>query len=138
MQKFDTRHYYPCDIELSSLVSSNATEDDRPGPGRILGNIYSGLGRRLEELFNSLAERRGYGPRAVAIRVRERNTNWLRRADHLGYPPVQYTRETAHVQRKDISKLIRYSRCVANYVLRRLSPRQYLKLENRGYSEAST
>ena len=65
----DIRRYYPNDVEVLSIASSNMTEDDRPGPGRILGNVYSKLGRRLEGFIGLFAERRGSGPCALALRI---------------------------------------------------------------------
>ena len=35
--------------EVCSIASSNETADDLLGPGRLLGNLYSHLGDRLEE-----------------------------------------------------------------------------------------
>lgn len=110
MRSFDTRYYYPNDVDIVSIVSSNMTEDDRPGPGRILGNVYSSLGRQLESLLNSFAERRGLGPEAVAHRVRRREEDLFNRR-RLERPPTNYTKEEAVQQRKDVKKLVRYAKC---------------------------
>ncbi|THH07967.1 hypothetical protein EW145_g3035 [Phellinidium pouzarii] len=53
-------------------ISTNATADNLPGPGRILGNIYGFLGVRLERQLGRLADKMGYGPRATAIRIQRR------------------------------------------------------------------
>ncbi|EJC99313.1 uncharacterized protein FOMMEDRAFT_31373 [Fomitiporia mediterranea MF3/22] len=53
----------------ATSISSTITASDLPGAGRILGNLYSFLGKRLEETLNRLAERCGYGPRAIEDRI---------------------------------------------------------------------
>lgn len=54
---------------LCSLPSSNETASNLPGPGRMLGNFYGFLGRRLGIGMSRAAERMGYGPRVVAMRI---------------------------------------------------------------------
>lgn len=116
MPSFDTRRYYPRDIDLTSITSSNITADNLPGPGRILGNIYRNLGKRLEGYLNSFAESRGSGPRAVALRIRERDSPRELRFRHILHKlPVTYTRDSEEAeQRKDIKKLVQYAKCADN------------------------
>lgn len=103
-------HYYdPRYVDTTSIISSNITEDDLPGPGRVLSNIYSNLGRRLEQLLSSFAERRGSGPSVVAHRI---SWNEFRRTFSLFGP---YTRKDLERQRKDVKRLVRYVRCAKRY-----------------------
>ncbi|THG98318.1 hypothetical protein EW145_g7446 [Phellinidium pouzarii] len=64
----DQESYYAC-----STLSSNMTADNLPGAGRILGNVYSFLGRYLKSMAGRAAERLGYGPRVTAIRIQKRH-----------------------------------------------------------------
>lgn len=58
--------------ELCSLVSSSdETADDLPGPGRMLGKLYSHAGRFVVKGLSVVAERRGYGPTVTALRIRD-------------------------------------------------------------------
>ncbi|KLO18450.1 hypothetical protein SCHPADRAFT_886161 [Schizopora paradoxa] len=43
----------------STSVDTNATAPNLPGPGRNVGNLYAGLGGRLETVLNSYAARFG-------------------------------------------------------------------------------
>ncbi|KAI5120946.1 hypothetical protein M0805_001651 [Coniferiporia weirii] len=65
---------YDTDSDRDSIasVSTNATADNLPGPGRIIGNIYGRLGGRLEVQLGRVAEKMGRGPRATAIRIQAR------------------------------------------------------------------
>jgi hypothetical protein len=56
----------------ATSISTNATESDRPGPGRTLGNLYSRGGRLLERCIASLAYKCGYGPVAAHERLQHR------------------------------------------------------------------
>ena len=49
----------------SSLYSTNYTMSNLVGPGRVLGNLYSSLGRRLERSIGVSAHKAGYGPSAT-------------------------------------------------------------------------
>lgn len=73
--RLSDREYLFRDMEESeSSISSDATASDLPGPGRLLGNLYSNNGRKLETAIGKTAEWMGYGPRVVAERVRERTS----------------------------------------------------------------
>lgn len=58
--------YYAC-----SNVSSNETADNLPGPGRILGNVYVSLGRRVEHGVARVAVRMGIGPQVIANKIQK-------------------------------------------------------------------
>lgn len=49
-------------------ISTNATEDDRPGPGRGLGKLYDMGGKKVERMLGNFSERIGLGPMAAARR----------------------------------------------------------------------
>lgn len=98
----NTRLVHPEGVDIVSIESANATESDRPGPGRILGNVYSRLGRRVEVVLNDLARRRGLGPEAVALRVKNRLETAPGEAAH-------YIDKERAKQSKDLKKLIRYT-----------------------------
>lgn len=57
-----------------SSISSNTVDSDLPG--RLLGNLYSFLGRHSEIAIGKTAERMGYGPRVVADRIRRRGFSY--------------------------------------------------------------
>ncbi|KAI5123499.1 hypothetical protein M0805_006659 [Coniferiporia weirii] len=66
---------YDTDSDRNSTeesVSTNATEDNHVGPGRIIGKIYGRLGGCLEVQLGRIAEKMGRGPRATAIRIQRR------------------------------------------------------------------
>lgn len=54
-----------------STVSSDKTETNIPGTGRILGNLYTTGGKALESYMNKRAIRAGRGPDASAKRIRQ-------------------------------------------------------------------
>lgn len=58
------------DYELCSIALSDDTADDLVGPGRILGNVYSHFGRKVERVLGNVAEKMAYGPRATAKRLK--------------------------------------------------------------------
>ncbi|EJC99336.1 uncharacterized protein FOMMEDRAFT_160945 [Fomitiporia mediterranea MF3/22] len=58
---------WDCESEPSN--TSTATASNLPGPGCNLGNIYSYFGKPLENAINRLAERSGYGARAIEQRT---------------------------------------------------------------------
>ena len=59
------------EYECCSIASTNATVDNLPGPGRLLGNLYSSAGRRLEDGLGRVASRMGYGPNAMSMKIQE-------------------------------------------------------------------
>ena len=54
----------------SQQSSSNDTASNLPGPGRMLGLLYSRWGRALEGAIGQVAHKSGFGPKAVASRIR--------------------------------------------------------------------
>ena len=111
------RRFYPNEVDIIEHESTNATESDLPGPGRTLGKVYKNIGRRLEEFLNDLAERKGLGPSAVAIRIKNRVDEGRRQAINLKrYGQVLYTEKEMADQRKDLKKLIRHAKLLLNCI----------------------
>lgn len=52
-------------ISFDSTFSTNYTMSDLAGTGRVLGNLYSAAGRRLEKVLGVVAGKIGYGPEAA-------------------------------------------------------------------------
>lgn len=62
------------DASLSSesfFMSTNYTMSNLPGTGRILDKLYRAGGRKVERCLGRLAQRAGYGPDAVSLRIRQ-------------------------------------------------------------------
>lgn len=105
------RQLYPNDIDIVEVVSSDATESDLVGLGRILGTYYSSLGRRLELILSRIAERNGRGPRAIATRIGGRVLRGAQRArESNDYGKVVYTEEDIVSQRDDLRRLVRFAK----------------------------
>ena len=51
--------------------STNDTASNLPGPGRLLGNVYSYAGRRLERAVGIVAHKSGFGPNATYQKMQE-------------------------------------------------------------------
>lgn len=66
---FSRQALYDEDEESVQSISTMATEDDLPGAGRILGNILSYYGRKLEQTLSKKAEKHGAGPVASAQKI---------------------------------------------------------------------
>lgn len=96
-----SRLYFPADVDVVEIESSNDTESDLPGPGRTLGKLYRLIGRHIERGVSAIAEKRGYGPLAVAERIRTRQSN------NYG---ERYTFAIVSKQEKDCKRLIQYTR----------------------------
>ncbi|KAH8113633.1 hypothetical protein DFH11DRAFT_1510213, partial [Phellopilus nigrolimitatus] len=110
--------YAQVEASLSeSSISTNATADDLPGPGRLLGNLYMFFGRRLEAAASRFAEKRGYGPDASRKRL---VTMCYERPDLYLRPimPIQGTVEFKRSQR-EVERLLEYvkSKYVSNQEL---------------------
>ena len=65
------------DMVSISTESRNVTESDIPGPGRLLGEVYAKLGRKLEIVLNFAARSAGRGPAPTANEI-ERLARTLR------------------------------------------------------------
>lgn len=88
---------------LISSITTNATADDLPGPGRILGNFYSYAGCHLEVQIGRLAEKMGKGPRMAADRIIRRRT----KARSLSASSKKIENKNGKVI-KDCQKLLKY------------------------------
>ena len=116
------RDFFPDDLEIVEIESSNATESNRPGTGRVLGNIYERFGRRVESFLNGVAERMDLGPRAISVRINNRAVLGRQRAVSLGdLQRIAYTEEEARHQKKDLKKLIRHTKFVAIQILKNIN-----------------
>lgn len=68
-------------VSVSSqfTFSTNYTMSNLAGPGRVLGNLYSFTGRRLEKTLADIAHRAGFGPEAIFQKIRDLySENWKR------------------------------------------------------------
>ncbi|KAH8113661.1 hypothetical protein DFH11DRAFT_1773528 [Phellopilus nigrolimitatus] len=107
--------YAQVEASLSeSSISTDATADDLPGPGRLLGNLFMFLGRRLEAAVNRFAEKRGYGPVASRKRLVKMSYDKF----NCRITPVQGTVEFKRSQ-KEVKRLLKYvkSKYVSNQVI---------------------
>ena len=59
-----------CLWEVCSATDTNETADNLPGHGRLLGNLYSIVGRKLEAKLGHAADKMGLGPRTTARKIR--------------------------------------------------------------------
>ena len=55
----------------SSLYSTNYTMSNLVGPGRVLGNLYSSLGRRLERSIGASAHKAGFEPSTAYKKIQD-------------------------------------------------------------------
>jgi hypothetical protein len=56
-------------MSMSIVTDTNSTVSGIPGPGRTLGILLSGGGRRVESAINRTVERLGYSPNAIMQRI---------------------------------------------------------------------
>ena len=116
MTNSNWRRFYPRDVDIIELDSSNDTESDIPGHGRLLGRLYKNLGRHVESFVNRVAVRYEAGPTVVAIRVKNRAELARKRArylqDYTGH--FVYVDKEEAVQRKDLKKLIGYTKLISS------------------------
>ena len=103
----DPHSGHPGNVAVVSVESSNVTESDLPGLGRTLGNVYNRLGKQLESAFNQFANWKGLGPGAIALRVEKRSQKILLRQLES---KASYTAREGANQRKDLRKLVRYTK----------------------------
>ncbi|KAH8107619.1 hypothetical protein DFH11DRAFT_1168433 [Phellopilus nigrolimitatus] len=96
------------DSDLASLdsVSTNATADNLPGPGRTLGLFYSSAGRHLEVQLGKIAGRLGRGPQATAVRIKK-NSEVVTFVSVLPLP-ISMVKFKAKKIEKDCKLLLRY------------------------------
>lgn len=106
-------------------LSSTATEDNRPGPGRGLDQIFQYLGRHLDRGMGVVMAKLGHGPAAAERRVlkaierlspdgfyRIKVVRGKRRVKVLTASEIEQVRKEV---RKDCERLAKYSRCVAAF-----------------------
>lgn len=69
----------PCDMDafdsassyfLCSTNSATETDSDVAGPGRLLGRLYDRIGEEIEDGLSTVADKLGYGPQALAVKIR--------------------------------------------------------------------
>ncbi|THH06233.1 hypothetical protein EW145_g4225 [Phellinidium pouzarii] len=90
-----------------SSISTNATADNLPGPGRTLDLFYNFAGRLLERRLNTVAEELGYGPRATAQRIQTRRAILASAKYETALPMTVVKRKNEKIE-KDCRKLIKY------------------------------
>ena len=81
-------------VTSSSFYSSNYTMSNLVGPGRVLGNLYSSLGRRLERSIGASAHKAGFGPSATYEKIQEY---------------FETVRKVGHLIERELSLLLQYS-----------------------------
>lgn len=95
----------------STLYFTNATADNLPGPGRLLGKAYMYLGLRLQQALGTVAHRAGLGPAAAYERIVFR----LSRASEGELRLDARSKKVLMRQRKDCARLVKYLRCALFY-----------------------
>lgn len=94
-----------------STESSNYTMSNLPGPGRLLGNLFSSAGSTLERSLKKLACRTGLGSFAKARKVLNRESPaWDDRYRYTGHPPLTID-EKIHV----LNTFLTYAKCVLSF-----------------------
>lgn len=88
---------------FTSTWSSNYTMSNLPGPGRLLGNLYSRAGSSLERSLRKLANQTGLGGYAKAKDVMTRSCFVI-----VNSRPVEDPREVE----KACDNILRYAGCV--------------------------
>lgn len=73
MASYSTQHkaFYRYTVPSEVSITSTATADNNPGPGRIVDNLFQKWGKALERYLEKLLSRYGVGPEAVAARIRD-------------------------------------------------------------------
>lgn len=108
-----------------SSISTNATEPNLPGAGRTLGLLFDSLGRALEQKGSGIAEKWGFGPRAVAVRIQKIRPRPISYYcfDHQQYclkgHCVTYPRNVSAAEKKKLKKdcrrLVKYATRYCSY-----------------------
>lgn len=86
---------------LVTTDSSQRTQSNLPGLGRNLGNLYSYLGLKIENILSVAAVKTGRGPRQTAKKIRQ-----LAQQDCLRNPSLYAKLEKAG---KGLVKHVRYA-----------------------------
>ena len=96
-----------------SAESRNETESDIPGPGRLLGKVYTKLGRKLETVLNLAVRSIGRGPAPTASEI-ERLALTLKYPER--YLDSRAPSETRVVVKKLEKKLEKGCRILVRYI----------------------
>ncbi|KLO08847.1 hypothetical protein SCHPADRAFT_592790 [Schizopora paradoxa] len=97
--------------DTRTTISSTATADDLPGPGRILDGLLQRLGRRVESFLNGYANRFGLGPVYVAEEIRFLSRyGELTIFDRYSLPPRHLSKREMKGLKKRCDRLLRYVR----------------------------
>ncbi|KLO08844.1 hypothetical protein SCHPADRAFT_931543 [Schizopora paradoxa] len=91
-------------------VSTNATAPNLPGPGRNLGLLLDGVGKRVESILNKCANRIGMGPVPVAqeIRILSRH-NESTIYERYSMPPRRLSEKETKALKKRCNKLLKFT-----------------------------
>lgn len=64
---YSTIYRFPSNNNL--LYSTNSTESDFLGPGRVLGNLYDLAGKRIKKSLADITHSAGFGPEAIFQKI---------------------------------------------------------------------
>ena len=104
----------PCScLHRIDTISTNATEDDRAGPGRAMDKLFQYLGLGIEHFLGRVALATGHGPTAAEDRVAEVFTKSMFR-EYRRHGDWDWngksSRKAMSSAAKDCKKLIKYLR----------------------------
>lgn len=74
-EKRSQNSFNPDAMRSYDTISTNATADNLPGPGRVLDLAYQRGGRILEFHLSRVANRAGFGPDAVVRRIEKQSSS---------------------------------------------------------------
>ena len=95
-----------------SAESNNATESDIPGPGRLLGEVYAKLGRKLETVLNLAARSTGRGPGPTANEIEQLALTLKYPGFYPNYRAPSETKKLEKKLEKSCNVLAKYTRYV--------------------------
>ena len=89
-------------FSFSADESRNVTEDDIPGPGRLMGKFYAVLGRKIETVLSRAGHSMGRGPAPVAARIEK----------------LMWSEAPGAVKKckKECKTLVKYTRCFSCHI----------------------
>lgn len=110
----------------ADTISTNATLDDLPGPGRGLDKLYQRVGRRIELTANLYADRLGFGPSAVERSILAAFEQMSNASSHASKPwqtPASRRSLTAQIKKSNKDAHRQFGRLIKHmmYVRRLLS-----------------
>ena len=105
------------DMVSISTESRNETASDIPGPGRLLGEVYGKLGRKLQTVLNFAARSTGRWPAPRANEIeRLARTLEYKKLCHMYYQcppcPKVVVKKLEKKLEKGCKALVKYTRCV--------------------------